>query len=133
MTAHIPEGITPEYMEQLINNPGVTISNGNDDYEVRTPSTHVDIANRSDKGVRPQIGGHINGKDRISTPSHRLAERLSQGFNQQQSDLAEETKRQEEAKAMTAESLNSRIAYLERTLKKVQSQVRKLEKQTDEI
>ena len=125
--ANVPTGVTPEMLDYLLSNPGEVVSNT----EVRTPQAHVDINNRADKGVRPQIGGHSAGKDRINTPSPNLAKRLTQGFDEQQAELAEEAERLEEAKAMSPEALNSRVAYLERTLKKVQSQLRKLEKTTD--
>ena len=125
--AKLPEGITEEMLKEMSENPGVTYSGIGG--SVITPRSHVDIGNRQDKGLRPQIGGHTNGKAKITTPSADLPRRLAEGDERQKAEAAAQRAAEEEARALADPSnLNSRIAYLERQLKKAMTEINKLKK-----
>ncbi len=123
----LTEGFTEEMLAEMANNPGVTYSGGGG--SVITPRSHVDINNRQDKGLRPQIGGHVNGKEKISTPSSGLAGRLAEGDAQMRAEAAAQKAREEEARLLAdPTNLNSLISYLERQLKKAITEINKLKK-----
>ena len=123
----LPEGITPEILEEMSKNPGVTYSGGSG--TSFAPRTHVDISNRSDTGVRPQIGGHTAGKERITRPSADLPRRLAEGDAQMKAAAAAQRAREEEERQLADPvSTNARIAYLERQLKKAMTEINKLKK-----
>ena len=131
--SNLPTGINEQMLDELLNNPGSVVSAGASSTSFK-PRSHVSIDNRADKGVRPRVTGnndHDETGDRINRPSPKLAERLNEGHNRAMDEIKADAQQKEDAKALTNEALNSRVAYLERTLKKVQSQLRKLEKQTD--
>ena len=123
----LPEGITEEMLKEMSENPGVTYSGVGG--SVITPRSHVDISNRQDKGLRPQIGGHVGGKEKITKPSSDLPRRLAEGDEQMRAELAAQKAAEEEARVLADPSnLNSRISYLERQLKKALTEINKLKK-----
>lgn len=123
----LPEGITPEMLEEMSKNPGVTYSGGSG--TSFAPRSHVDISNRADTGVRPQIGGHTSGKERINRPSADLPRRLAEGDERMKAAAAAQRAQEEEVRELTDPSnLNSRISYLERQLKKALTEINKLKK-----
>ena len=123
----LPEGITEEMLADMANNPGVTYSGTGG--SVLTPRSHVDISNRQDKGLRPQIGGHSTGKEKINRPSSGLAGRLAEGDEKMRAAAAAQKAAEEEARLLADPSnLNSRISYLERQLKKALTEINKLKK-----
>ena len=128
--SNIPEGLTPEQVEELINNPGQTLSGvvGGAPTSLR-PSSSINISEPAAKGVRPQIGGHTQGKERISRPSNGLAGKLAEGDAKLRAEAAAQ-KAEEETYLHMADptNLNNRIAYLERQLKKAMSEINKLKK-----
>ena len=128
--SNIPEGLTPEQVEALVNSPGQTLSGvvGGAPTVLR-PSTSINIDEPAAKGVRPQIGGHTAGTPRISRPSPGLAGRLAEGDAKLRAEAAAQ-KAEEEARFHMADptNLNNRIAYLERQLKKAMSEINKLKK-----
>lgn len=130
-TSKLPEGISPEQLDDLINNPGTTLSGvvGGAPTSLR-PSTSINISEPAAKGVRPQIGGHTAGTPRISRPSPGLAGRLAEGDAKLRAQAAAQ-KAEEEARFHMADptNLNNRISYLERQLKKAMSEINKLKKE----
>ena len=117
--------------EQLANSPGQTLSGSVKDGQARTftPSSHNPI-NQGQTAVRPQIGGHVNGKEKISRPSASLPQRLADGDAAMRAEakaqLDEIKKREEE---VSADSILGRLAYLERNLKKTTAELNKLKKE----
>ena len=123
----LPEGITEEMLKEMSENPGVVYSGTSG--SVITPRTHVSIENRQDKGLRPQIGGHVNGKEKITRPSSGLAGRLAEGDAQMRAEAAAQKAAEEEARLIAdPTNLNSRISYLERQLKKAMTEINRLKK-----
>ena len=126
----LPEGITPEMFEQLVNSPGQTLSGSIKEGQARTytPSTSIPI-NEGQTAVRPQIGGHVYGKEKISRPSASLPQRLADGDAKMRAEaaaqLAEIKQREEE---VSPDSILGRLAYLERNLKKTTAELNKLKK-----
>ena len=129
--SNIPEGLTPEQVEALVNSPGQTLSGvvGGAPTVLR-PSSSINIDEPAAKGVRPQIGGHTAGTPRISRPSPGLAGRLAEGDAKLRAEAAAQ-KAEEEARFHMADptNLNNRISYLERQLKKAMSEINKLKKE----
>ena len=127
--SNIPEGLSQADIDFLVANPGQTIGGAVGGASVRRPSASVDISNRQGKGLRPQIGGHVQGKERISGPSPGLAGRLAEGDAKLRAAAAAQ-KAEEEAHLHMADptNLNNRISYLERQLKKLTTEVNKLKK-----
>ena len=128
--SNIPEGLSPEQVEALVNSPGQILSGSVlSGASVRRPAASVDISQRAGKGLRPQIGGHTQGKERISRPSSGLAGKLAEGDAKLRAEAAAQ-KADEETYLHMADptNLNNRIAYLERQLKKAMSEINKLKK-----
>ena len=118
--------------EQLVNSPGQTLSGSIKEGQARTytPSTSIPI-NEGQTQVRPQIGGHVNGKEKI-TVSSNLAKRLDDGDKKMKAEaksrLEEIQKREEE---VSPDSILGRLAYLERNLKKTTAELNKLKKESN--
>ena len=122
-------------MEQLVNSPGQTLSGSVKDGQARTytpTSTHA--INEGQANVRPQIGGHVNGKEKISRPSASLPQRLADG------DAAMRAKAKAEVEAIkkredevSPDSILGRLAYLERNLKKTTAELNKLKKEQSSL
>ena len=127
--SNIPEGITPQMLEQLVNSPGETISSG-PPTAARSfkPSSSIPI-NEGQRDVRPQVGGHVAGAERI-TVSPNLAVRLAKGDEEQKALkaalAAEEAERLEALEETQPEKILARLAYLERTVKAQQKQIKEL-------
>lgn len=105
----------------MMENPGVTISNGTTPSEVREESSSVDVTQRASKGVRPNITGNphdVTGA-RIDRPSPRLAARLDDTKHRQ--ELVNDTqKRQVEAAALQPEALRRDLDALRRSVKRLE-------------
>ena len=126
----LPEGITEEMLKEMSENPGVTYSGGSG--TSFAPRSHVDISNRQDKGLRPQIGGHVGGRDKINSPSSDLPRRLAEGDERMKAEAKAQREREEEVRALSdPTNLNNRISYLERQLKKAVTEINKLKKAND--
>lgn len=116
--------------EQMVNSPGQTLSGSVKDGQARTyrpTSTHA--INEGQANVRPQIGGHVNGKEKI-TVSSNLAKRLDDGDKRMRAEAKaqlEEIKKREDE--VSADSILGRLAYLERNLKKTTAELNKLKKE----
>ena len=94
------------------------------------PSSSINIAEPAAKGVRPQIGGHTAGTPRITRPSSDLPRRLAEGDEKMKREAAERAAQErQEIEEHNPANLNSRIAYLERQLKKAMSEINKLKKE----
>ena len=120
--ANIPSGITPEMLEEAINNPGEVISNNQ--ATKHTPATSIDISPAS-KGLRPQIGGQVAGDERISGPSKNFALKLATADEQR---IKEEKKRQEEREkeshALNPQTLRRDIEALRREVKRLAKSIK---------
>ena len=121
--------------EQLVNSPGQTLSGSTKEGQAQTftPSSHNPI-NQGQTAVRPQIGGHVNGKEKISRPSASLPQRLADGDAAMRAKAKAEVeaikKREEE---ISPTSILGRLAYLERQLKKTTAELNKLKKNKDNV
>ena len=137
MSPNLPAGISQEELDALINNPGMTVSNGG---VAESPTTHTaqsstSIDVRSTKGVRPNIGGNNNhdvSGQRISRPSSTFAARLAAGDE----ELKAAAQAQREAERIAKEnadpiSVNARLSFLERQNKKLMSELNKLKKSNE--
>ena len=118
--------------EQMVNSPGQTLSGSTKEGQAKTytpTSTHA--INEGQANVRPQIGGHVNGKEKI-TVSSNLAKRLDDGDKRMRAEakaqLAEIKQREEE---VSPDSILGRLAYLERNLKKTTAELNKLKKENN--
>ena len=90
---------------------------------VLSASQAVDITEPAGKGLRPQIGGHEAGKEKISRPSSRLAQRLDDTKDRAQA--AKELKAQHEvAAALQPESLRRDLEALRRQVKRLEKQLK---------
>ena len=125
----IPEGITPEMIEELVNSPGKTISApspANAATSSRPTTSHA--INAGQANVRPQIGGHVNGKEKITVSSH-LAKRLDDGDKKMKAEAKAQLDsiraREEE---VSPDSILGRLGYLERKLKQANVEINKLKK-----
>ena len=128
--SNLPQGVTPEMLTSMIANPGEVVSAGPSlqASEVRTPSTSVDINQRASKGVRPYVSGNSHDPTgaRIDRPSKNLAARLEAGHKE---NMAESARLQEEEKIRREQdpsNLYARINYLERQMKKLNTNLNKL-------
>lgn len=131
--SNIPSGVTPEMLEQLVNSPGETISSSPTASSSFRPSSSIPI-NEGHRDVRPQIGGHVNGAEKI-TVSPNLAKRLAEGDEREKalkaSLAAEEADRLAALEETQPEKILARLAYLERTVKTQQKQIKELLKDND--
>ena len=115
-----------------MNSPGKTLSGSIKEGQARTftPTTTNPI-NQGQTAVRPQIGGHVSGREKISRPSSALPKRLADGDAKMRAEaaaqLAEIKAREEE---QSASSILGRIGYLERKLKQTTAELNKLKKQS---
>ena len=119
MSIQLPEGVSQEMVAQLVHNPGQTVSNSSAPVSIK--ATHsVDISTPAGKELRPQIGGHVAGAEKI-TVSPNLAIRLAEGAEAERqlkaALAAEEAERLAALDEMSPEKILARIGYLERTVK----------------
>ena len=85
----------------------------------------VDITEPAGKGLRPQIGGHEAGKEKISRPSPRLAKALDD--TKERAAQAKELKAQHElAAALQPEALRRDLEALRRQVKRLEKQLREV-------
>ena len=119
--------------EQLVNSPGQTLSGSVKEGQATTftPTSTIPI-NEGQTAVRPQIGGHVKGREKITRPSAALPQRLADGDAKMKAEaaqqLAEIKKREEE---VSPDSILGRLAYLERQLKKAHTEITKLKKSNE--
>ena len=123
--------LSPEEVQSLVDNPGQNFSGAIGGAPTTiTPTSSINIDEPASRGVRPQIGGHVSGKERIRTPSKNLARKLAEGGEKMRAEAeaqaAEEARLREEH---SPTNLNSRIAFLERQLKKAMAEINKLKKE----
>ena len=83
----------------------------------------VDVSLPQEKGLRPQIGGHTTGKEKISRPSPRLAKALDDTKHRQEA-AKQDKKRQEEAAALQPEALRRDLEALRRQVKRLEKQLK---------
>ena len=128
-TSNLPEGITPEMNDLLVNNPGQTISNGSAPSQVIQAQRTVDISTPAGKELRPQIGGHVAGATKI-TVSSNLAKRLADGDAKMRAEAAKqhaaEQAHQAAVEETSADKVLARLNYLERTVKQQAKQLKEL-------
>ena len=136
MTKHIPEGVTPEMLKELLDSPGSTISNGGNTTpaEVRTATRSVDVSQPARKGIRPAISGNEatdHTGERI-TVSPNLARKLADGDAKMRAVSAKQCADEQERVELTdIDRIIARISFLERSNKKLQSEVNKLKNSND--
>ena len=116
-------------LSQLVEQPGQTISSSPTGPVVIPANSYVDITEKADKGLRPQIGGHVNGNEPI-TVSKNLAAKLAEGDARIRAQNAAR-KAQEDALEVsihetTPDKLSDRLGYLERTVKAQAKQIKEL-------
>lgn len=138
MTNDIISSLSPEQIEEMINNPGQTF--GGSVGEAPTSfkaQAHVDISNRAAQGVRPRVSGnetHDVTGGRINRPSAALPQKLADGDEKIRREAAAQRLAEIEAKeAASPVTINARLAYLERQQKKLQNSLNKLIKQIDTL
>lgn len=128
-SAHIPDCLSPEDVEFLVNNPGQTRSNGSAPATIIQAQRTVDISEPASKGVRPQIGGHKAGAGKIGV-SKNLATKLADGDAVNRAELArqdaEKQAHQAAVEETSADKVLARLNYLERTVKQQAKQIREL-------
>ncbi len=127
--------ITEEMVKLLSDSPGEVMSGSMslDGPNVFRPKATHNI-DPVEHAVRPQVGGHVAGKDKIRRPSADLPRRLDEGDKQMKAEA--QAQRIAEAKALEdadPTNINSRIAYLERSNKKLTTSINKLMKKIDSI
>jgi hypothetical protein len=114
---------TEEQMESMRN--GAPLSGSTSDGRASTYQAprSVDVSLPQEKGLRPQIGGHTSGKEKIDRPSPRLAKALDDTKHRQ--ELAkQDKKRQEEAAALQPEALRRDLEALRRQVKRLEKAVK---------
>ena len=114
---------TEEQMESMRN--GTPLSGSTSDGRASTfkAPRSVDVSVHQDKQLRPQIGGHIAGAEKISRPSKNLASRLDDTKDRQEAQKASQ-KLQEEAKALQPEALRRDLEALRRQVKRLEKQLK---------
>lgn len=129
--SQIPSCLSQEDVDYLVSNPGQTLTNGVAQSQVIQAQRTVDISAPAAKGVRPQIGGHISGAERI-TVSPNLAKRLAEGDAVIRDERAKQQAEEEAQKAAveetSADKVLARLNYLERTVKAQAKQLKELQK-----
>ena len=136
MNFDLPNGLTEELLKAQHDAPGQTFSGSiSTDQQARafTPATSVDI-NSGVQGVRPRVPGndsHDVTAGRIRKPSSNLPRRLAEG---DAANKAAELAQREEEQQFKAESdpvqMLKRIAFLERSLKRTQKDLKALQQKT---
>ena len=104
-------------------------SSSNQEATTIQAGSHVDINTTSKQGIRPAIGGRSADTPVIRKPSKELAKRLEAGDAARRAQIRAEEQRAAECEAIqNADNLHARIAYLERSLKKLTTDFNKLKK-----
>ena len=123
MSPKIPEGVTPEMLEQLVGSPGTVVSQNEVGAEptTHTATTTTSIGIRAQKGVRPRVSGnssHDVTGERISRPSSSFAKKLADGDEKIKAEARERLAEIESRKEETdVDKILARLNYLERTVK----------------
>ena len=133
MATNIPEGITPEMVEQLVSSPGQTLSGfAGEPAATFAPSSSIDISQRAGKGLRPQIGGQRAGDKRIDRPSASLPLKLAAGDKaRREAEAARAAEAEKQRIEHSPEKLSARISFLERANKRLEKQLKDLLKRID--
>ena len=121
-------------LSQLVEQPGQTISNLPASSSVFKAQNYVDISEKADKKVRPQIGGHVNGAEPIGV-SKNLATKLAEGDARIRAENAAR-KAQEDALQVSInetepDKVLARLSFLERTVKTQAKQIKELLKNAE--
>ena len=99
-----------------------------------TATSRINIDSPAQTGVRPRINGndHDASGSRIRRPSSSLSTKLAEsGEKMRREASALKAKSERVAKEQSPESLLARVAYLERQLKKMVTEVNRLKKSGD--
>ena len=127
--------ITEEMVEYLSDSPGETMSGSmslDGPNVFRPKATHA--IDPVEHAVRPQIGGHTSGKEKIRRPSADLPRRLDEGDKAMKAAAQAQAIAEAEAREIAdPTNINSRIAYLERSNKKLTTSLNKLIKKIDSL
>ena len=121
-------------LSQLVEQPGQTISASPGGPVVIPANSYVDISEKADKKVRPQIGGHVNGAEPIGV-SKNLAAKLAAGDARIRAQNAQRVAQEQALEASihetTPDKLSDRLGYLERTVKAQAKQIKELLKHAE--
>ena len=116
-------------LSQLVEQPGQTISASPTGPVVIPANSYVDITEKADKKVRPQIGGHVNGAEPIGV-SKNLAAKLAEGDARIRAQNAARVAEQQALEVSISETepdkVLARLSFLERTVKTQAKQIKEL-------
>ena len=131
--SNLPEGLSEADVQLLIDNPGQTIAGvAGQPPEVIQASHSVDITEPAARGIRPQVGGHVAGKPRISRPSPNLPARLAAGDEERKAlEEARRVEREEHAKATDPAAMAKQLAVLNRQVRKLSKEIAELKRGSD--
>lgn len=131
--SNLPEGLSQADVDFLVANPGETLGGAvGGAPEAFKPSSSINIHEPAARGVRPQIGGHISGKERISRPSPNLPARLAAGDEERRAlEEARRVERETLQKETDPLALAKQVAYLTRQLKKLSQEIKSLKESKD--
>ena len=121
-------------LSQLVEQPGQTISASPTGPVVIPANSYVDITEKADKKVRPQIGGHVNGAEPIGV-SKNLAAKLAEGDARIRAQNAARVAEQQALEVSISETepdkVLARLSFLERTVKTQAKQIKELLKHAE--
>ena len=121
-------------LSQLVEQPGQTISASPTGPVVIPANSYVDITEKADKKVRPQIGGHVNGNEPIGV-SKNLAAKLAEGDARIRAQNAARVAEQQALEVSISETepdkVLARLSFLERTVKTQAKQIKELLKHAE--
>ena len=129
--SNIPSCLSEEDVSFLTQNPGITIGSGGKPAEVIQASRSVDISEPSRKGLRPNIPGNsVDSTGERIKVSPNLAAKLAAGDAHLRSEAAKQKSAELERIEQTdIDKILARLNFLERSNKKLQSEINRLKKE----
>ena len=90
-------------------------------------TTRVDVTAPADKGVRPQVGGHTKGGDKITRLSSGFASRLATAAQKERARADKEhSQHLKDVASLQPEAMAKQIAYLSRKVKSLEKAMKEL-------
>ena len=118
----IPEGLTQEMLDELVNNPGSTVSNSPKHY---TPSASIPL--RGEKDLRPRVKGQENAETVTRPNMDRMNKQREAEEALIRADREKAAKEQKDIQdALEPKKLLATINALSRKVNRLEKQVKEL-------
>ena len=120
--SNIPEGLTAEMLDELVNNPGSTVSNAPKHY---TPSASIPL--RGEKDLRPRVKGQENAEPVTRPNMDRMNKQREAEEALIRADREKAAKEQKDIQdALEPKKLLATINALSRKVNRLEKQVKEL-------